>query len=272
MALFETIFAPYHAFGSRTLRLQTPFLQGTDVAILQGVFDLLLEVMNPPQGPIGPPVPITGVYDQATAQMVRNIESYFGLAVDGVAGEDVYFVYGQGVGSHVTYGGPVYGSRTLSQGVSGGDVTVLQNRLNTFRYSSILGGPANGTFGAKTAAAVTAFQQDAILNGDTDMPTDGSVDGSTFDALWIYTFAGGRGLFQGRNGLDVTFVQTILKSLGFYTGALDGFYGSKTETAVADFQDAEHISSDGVVGPATFFHIGLHNQQSAPRPFPNIPF
>ncbi|HEY3315753.1 MAG TPA: peptidoglycan-binding protein [Bacillota bacterium] len=270
MARFGALFPPFIPFGSRNLKL-TPVLQrGTDVAVLQYLFDVMVDVM--PAEPLGPTISIDGVFGAATDAAVRRVQSYFRLSVDGIVGPQTFFAFGQGVGPNTTYGGPVFGSRNLSPGMTGGDVKIMQNRLNTFRYSLIVGSPADGLFGPKNKAAVQAFQADAIANGDTDMPTDGNVDGSTFDAFWIYTFAGGRGLFQGRNGLDVTFVQTILKNLGFYAGALDGFYGPKTETAVANFQDSEHISSDGVVGPVTFFHIGRHNLNPAPVPFPNIPF
>ncbi len=271
MALFENLYGPYVPFGSRNLSLQTPNLKGTDVAILQGVFNLLLQVMNPPLGPIGPPVTVDGIFGASTRQMVMNIQAYFGLPVDGIAGPQVYFVYGQGVGPNTTYGGPVYGSRNLQQGVSGGDVKILQNRLNTFRYSSIMGIPADGIFGPKTAAAVAAFQQDAIANGDTGLTVDSIVGPATFDATWIYTFAGGRGILSGRNGFDVVFVQNVLQLNGFYAGRLTGYYDAATQAAVRAFQTAMGITVDGQVGPQTFFKLGQNNQNPAPRPFPLFP-
>lgn len=267
MALFETTFPPYQAFGSRNLSLQTPPLAGTDVAVLQAVYDLLLNEMNPPLGPMGQPIPITGVFDAATQQAVRNIQSYFGLSADGVVGPNTFFVFGQGVGANTTYGGPRYGSRQLSQGMSGGDVTVLQNRLNAFRYSSIIGHAANGFFDAATASAVAAFQADAVANGDTGLTVDGIVGPSTFDATWLYTFAGGRGILSGRNGFDVAFVQTLLRNLGFYSGRITGYYDSPTIAAVRAFQASRGISIDGVVGQQTFYQLGLSNQVAAPSPF-----
>jgi hypothetical protein len=134
MALFDTTFAPYVPFGSRTL---TSGATGTDVAVLQAVYNLMVDTMNPPQGPMGSPIPLTGTYDAATAEAVQNIQSYFGIAVDGIADPDTYFLFGQGVGAHTTYGGPVYGSRQLSVASTGGDVTILQNRLNVFRYATV---------------------------------------------------------------------------------------------------------------------------------------
>ena len=144
---------------------------------------------------------------------MKNIESYFNLTVNGIAGPMVFWVFGQGVGPNTTYGGPVYGSRQLEAGMSGGDVTILQNRLNCFQYASIIGHPANGSFGQSTAAAVLAFKQTAEANGNTGFPYNAIVGCGTYDASWLYTFAGGRAIQTGRNGFDVVFLQVVLKGL-----------------------------------------------------------
>ena len=264
LALFEDTFPPYVPFGSRNL---TGGQVGTDVAVLQTIYNQSLKVMNPPLGPLGQPIPLTGVYDAATIQAVKNVQAFYGLAVDGIAGPATYFAFGQGVGSNVTYGGPAYGSRSLSQGSSGGDVTVLQNRLNLFRYSALIGAPADGVFGAKTAAAVLQFKLDAIANGDTGLANNSTVGSGAFDATWIYTYAGGRGLFSGRNGFDVVFVQNLLKKLGFYGGPVQGYYDAPTQAAVTAFQRANGIAADGTVGPATFFKLGQNNLVPAPQPY-----
>jgi peptidoglycan hydrolase-like protein with peptidoglycan-binding domain len=266
MALFESTFPPYMPFGSRNLSLQSPRLQGTDVAIFEAVYNLMLATMNPPLGPMGSPITLDGIYGSQSRQAAINIQSYFGLSTDGIVGPNTFFVYGQGVRSNVTYGGPAFGSRTLSQGMSGGDVTVLQNRLNAFRYASILGHPANGVFDAATSAAVLAFKQDAIANGQTGLMANATVGSGTFDALWLYTFLGGRGIFSGRNGFDVVFLQVILKNLGYYSGRITGYYDAATIAAVRAFQSATGIAVDGVVGQQTIYQIGLRNPVSAPSP------
>ncbi|MCY0909858.1 MAG: peptidoglycan-binding protein, partial [Sulfobacillus thermotolerans] len=263
MALFDSTFAPYVPFGSRTLSQGD---SGTDVAVVQAVYNLMLKTMNPPQGPMGAAISISGTYDAATVQAVKNIQSYFGLTADGVMGSATYFVYGQGVGPNTTYGGPVYGSRQLAQGNSGGDVTILQNRLNCFRYSSMVGQPATGTFDSATAAAVLAFKRDAEANGDTGFPDNAIAGYGYYDATWIYTFAGGRAIFTGRNGFDVVFVQVVLQNLGYYSGRITGYYDAATKNAVEAFQSAQGISADGVVGPETFYQIGRNNPVAAPKP------
>ncbi len=263
MALFDTTFSPYHPFGSRLLDTGAT---GTDVAVVQAVYNLMLSTMNPPSGPMGSPIPIDGTYGAATKAAVRNIQSYFGIARDGVAGENTYWVYGQGVGSHTTFGGPVYGSRQLQAGTSGGDVTILQNRLNLFRYASIIGHPATTTFDSATASAVLAFKSDAESHGDTGFPSNPIAGFGFYDATWIYTFAGGRALETGRNGFDVVFLQVLLADLGYYTGRVTGYYDDATLAAVRAFQRAAGITVDGIVGPITFYQLGKRNPHAAPSP------
>jgi peptidoglycan hydrolase-like protein with peptidoglycan-binding domain len=263
MALFETTFGPYVPFGSRVLRRGDA---GTDVAVLQAVYNLMLVTMNPPGGPIGSPVDVSGRFDARTEDAVRAIQSYFGLRVDGVAGPDTYFVYGQGVDAHVTYGGPAYGSRNLAVGSQGGDVIALQNRLNCFRYAGEVGRPATGVFDEATARAVVAFKEDAIANGDTGLPLNGAAGSGFFDATWLYALAGGRAIRSGRNGFDVVFLQLLLSTLGFYAGPLTGLYDAATEAAVRAFQKDAGITVDGVVGAETFFRLGRRNPNPAPAP------
>ena len=262
MALFETTFPPYVPFGSRNLSLTSPQMRGTDVAVFQAVYNLMLKTMNPASGPIGSPVALDGIFGSASRQAAINIQAYFGLSTDGIVGPNTFFVFGQGN----TYGGPRFGSRTLQQGMSGGDVTVLQNRLNLYRYASILGAPADGVFGSRTDGAAFAFKQDAIANGQTGLTSNGVVGNGTFDALWLYTGAGGRGILPGRNGFDVVMIQVLLARLGYYSGIFTGFYDAATIAAVRAFQTARGIGVDGEVGPVTFHQFGILNPFAAPQP------
>lgn len=263
MALFDSTLAPYFPFGSRVLASGA---SGTDVAVVQAVYNLMLGTLNPSTGPIGSAVAIDGRFGAQTKLAVEAIQAYFHLSVDGVVGENTYFVFGQGVGSHVTYGGPVYGSRQLTSGMSGGDVTILQNRLNLFRYASLIGQPATTTFNKATEAAVAQFKADAAANGDTGFPANSIAGYGFYNATWLYTFAGGRALATGRNGFDVAFLQVLLTRLGYYTGLITGYYDAATKAAVEQFQGAAGITVDGVAGPATYYQLGLQNPTAAPSP------
>ncbi|WP_306790438.1 peptidoglycan-binding protein [Tolypothrix sp. FACHB-123] len=52
-------------------------------------------------------------------------------------------------------------------------------------------------------------------------------------------------------GSDVETLQTQLKQLGYYQGAVDGQYKETTKTAVAKFQKAQGLEADGIFGNTT---------------------
>ena len=61
----------------------------------------------------------------------------------------------------------------------------------------------------------------------------------------------------GSRGDEVRKIQTKLKSLGFFSGTVDGIYGTKTQSAVKKFQQSVGIAADGVAGPKTLLYLGL---------------
>jgi hypothetical protein len=58
-------------------------------------------------------------------------------------------------------------------------------------------------------------------------------------------------LKPGDTGAQVTDLQRTLTGLGYSTGAADGNYGPATQSAVARFQRASGITSDGIFGSQT---------------------
>ena len=62
---------------------------------------------------------------------------------------------------------------------------------------------------------------------------------------------------QGSTGDAVRTIQTKLKNWGYFSGAIDGIYGPKTEEAVKYFQRKNGLTADGVVGPATLRALGM---------------
>ncbi len=59
-------------------------------------------------------------------------------------------------------------------------------------------------------------------------------------------------LRKGSTGSLVSMLQLALKRSGFYSGLLDGIFGNRTQSAVINFQSANRIRPDGVVGPVTW--------------------
>ena len=62
---------------------------------------------------------------------------------------------------------------------------------------------------------------------------------------------------KGSTGATVTEIQTRLKAWGYYTGAVDGTYGSATEKAVKYFQKSNGLTADGQAGSETLAALGL---------------
>ena len=61
----------------------------------------------------------------------------------------------------------------------------------------------------------------------------------------------------GSRGEEVKQLQTKLKRWGYYTGAVDGIFGSGTKKAVEHFQRKNGLTVDGIVGSATAKALGL---------------
>jgi peptidoglycan hydrolase-like protein with peptidoglycan-binding domain len=55
----------------------------------------------------------------------------------------------------------------------------------------------------------------------------------------------------GSTGVDVQTLQTQLKELGYYNGVVDGNYQETTKIAVTQFQKAQGLLADGIVGSTT---------------------
>lgn len=61
-------------------------------------------------------------------------------------------------------------------------------------------------------------------------------------------------------GLTTTQIKTVqqkLKNWGYYTGAVDGIYGTKTKNAVIKFQKNNGLTADGIVGSKTAAALGM---------------
>lgn len=61
----------------------------------------------------------------------------------------------------------------------------------------------------------------------------------------------------GSRGTEVRNIQTRLKNWGYYTGSVDGIYGTQTKNAVIAFQRKNGLTADGIAGPLTLAKIGL---------------
>ena len=65
----------------------------------------------------------------------------------------------------------------------------------------------------------------------------------------------------GSRGSEVTQIQTKLKRWGYYSGSIDGIYGSETLAAVKYFQRKNGLTVDGIAG--TKFNTAVKAYQKA---------
>ena len=68
---------------------------------------------------------------------------------------------------------------------------------------------------------------------------------------------------RGSSGGTVKEIQTKLKNWGYYSGAIDGVYGSRTEAAVRHFQEKNGLTADGKAGPKTLAALGIKSATAA---------
>lgn len=68
---------------------------------------------------------------------------------------------------------------------------------------------------------------------------------------------------RGSSGSEVTSIQKKLKSWGYYTGSIDGIYGSRTEAAVRYFQQKNGLVVDGIAGKKTLAAMGIQSSSGA---------
>ena len=144
----------------------------------------------------------------------------------------------------------------LYRGCTGDAVKTLQDKLNALGYNS---GSVDGIFGAKTYAAVTAFQKANSLgvDGIVGKLTWGKIYGvSPAMPVETTTVVGRPTVSYGSRGDAVRKLQELLNALGYDCGSVDGIFGSKTKAAVLAFQKANGLGVDGIVGPLTWAKLG----------------
>ncbi|ATO37800.1 glycoside hydrolase [Geobacillus thermodenitrificans] len=187
----------------------------------------------------------TGYFGPITEEAVRAFQKAANLPVTGVVDDATYAKLRAFVPT----------ARTLSVGMRGDDVKVLQQRLKQlgyFKYPEI-----TGYFGTVTEAAVKQFQQ---ANG---LKVTGKADAVTIERLrqavskqTTTTSSSPVTLKIGSRGSEVSELQKNLKLLGYFTyPTATGYYGTITADAVRRFQKDNGLPATGSVDSTTFGRI-----------------
>jgi peptidoglycan hydrolase-like protein with peptidoglycan-binding domain len=133
----------------------------------------------------------------------------------------------------------------LRPGASGEAVRELQQALKGLGYDH---GAVDGQFGARTEAAVKAFQKKQGL----------TVDGVVGDITWLNIDEADMSdptIRRGSTGNPVRRAQKRLTLAGYDTGGVDGVFGAHLEGAVRRLQGERGLTVDGIVGPRTWNEI-----------------
>ena len=197
---------------------------------------------------LGYPVPATKDYNKTVREAVRLFQLANGLTADGEAGDRTQAALFSV--SAIPYNASRY--PTLVRGDKGLSlIYTLQQRLKDLGYYTI---KVDGIFGSGTQRAVRLFQS---VNG---LPETGVADNAT--QVLLYSSAA-KPLGYGTTGEYKTLqrsskyksavvpLQRRLKALGYYSGSIDGYFGSKTYRAVRNFQSRNSLKVTGIADPLT---------------------
>lgn len=227
---------------------------------------------------------VTGVYDSATKQAVKDAQQYINdtyafspkLSVDGVAGPKTlaWLVKVDLVAKPTPTPAPITPNPTQAQQVidensSKEEIKYIQGQL------AILGlmdaNQIDGVYGNTTRAAVLYFQQRVNdLQGYDALPETGTADATTIAYLEYYVKwwqdkqsqtaapsatptaaptlpSDGEVIDESSPAASIKAVQEMLIALGYLNGTADGSYGSKTYAAVKSFQNFINVQHGNVV-------------------------
>lgn len=203
---------------------------------------------------------VDGKFGRGTQTAVTAYQKSRGLEADGKAGTlTLTQLYSEATGSGSTTVSTSTNPNTLKYGDSGSRVTEMQTALVKLGYNT---NGVDGRFGAGTQRAVISFQKDNGLEADGLAGTktlellykkaDGTSSSSGSSSGSGTSSGLTRTLRRGYTGDDVITVQQRLKELGYYTGSIDGVYGSGSIAAATAFQKNNGLKVDGLTGQSTY--------------------
>ncbi len=144
-------------------------------------------------------------------------------------------------------------TRNLAGTIASGQI-IQEQMTSTSRHRQ--NNPDQGTTGWQNIGLlcllVASISTTAIHGTMAQAQTIPTTEQDRRDSIAQATTASRRTLRVGNQGEDVRELQAALKLLGYFTGTIDGVFGSQTEAAVRRFQTAAGTTPDGIVGVVTW--------------------
>ena len=157
----------------------------------------------------------------------------------------------------------------LKRGSKGTDVKALQERLIALDF---LVDSADGDFGAKTEAALIAYQTAAGLEatGVYDEQTAANIYAEDAPTPTPEPTPDPKSIIikRGDRNEDVRQLQLRLIALGYLVGPADGIFGGKTEAALIAYQDAADLPETGECDYNTLQSVTSSSAPIAPTATP----
>lgn len=229
IAVDAELIAPLVAQAAPTTTINRPILrigsQGEAVSELQATLKLLGYYTDV----------VDGAYRESTAIAVTRFQQASGLNADGITGPATWQRLFPSLSS----------AETLPP-------TSSSNPASSFPIPSSLQTPnSNSGVSINPTAPQVSVRPSSTSNIPQVNPTTTTISfpsaansQSTAVTLPI--------LRRGMRGPAVSQLQERLRTLGFFTGAVDGVFGAQTQAAVKAVQQRFNLQADGIVGSATW--------------------
>lgn len=145
------------------------------------------------------------------------------------------------------------------QPLSPQSVQAVQDKL---RQAGAYTGNVDGIWGADSEAALQHFQQTHQLQVTGQMnqataATLGIDPGTLIAAAQPAPTASAPPAGETLRPRSIRAIQTRLRALNFYNGAIDGVWGQSTQSAIERFQQGRGLQPNGQLNPATIAALGL---------------
>jgi peptidoglycan hydrolase-like protein with peptidoglycan-binding domain len=145
-------------------------------------------------------------------------------------------------------------------------VQAVQEHL---RSAGAYNGAVDGVWGPDSAAALQRFQASHQLQatGQLNQATAAALNLDPAALLGTQQAAAPPPVpaAESLRSSSVRTIQERLRSLGFYTGGVDGVWGQSTQSAIQQFQQNRGLQPNGQLNPATVTAMGLSPDSLAYR-------
>lgn len=191
---------------------------------------------------------VNGKYGSTTKSAVKAFQLANSIGANGKANSATQKkLYSSNAVSKASYDS----AKTLKPGSKGTQVKKVQKQLKKLGYYK---GSIDGKYGSSLKSAVKNFQRANGLKvtGQANSATRKLLNAGSGKSYKEYqNELSSKPLKYGDKGEQVKKLQNQLKKLGYFTGSVNGKYGSSTRSAVKTLQVANHLTASGTADAAT---------------------